>query len=381
MAVVGAGAVGAALAGRLADLGYRVALIDAQARPRPTGRIVALAQSSLDELDFGDAVAAVPIREVRLRTPEGALWLRAHEAGAEALGACLALDELVAALRAQAARRVRTLWPARLAALEAGADEVRLHLVGPRGGRRMLRARLVIAADGAGAEVARLAGFRSRLGWSHNRFALTAFVRLARPPFGAALERLGREPLVLLPWREGEYALVWTLPPDAAWRRLREPDEAFLAHLAAAVGGGDAAAFGAPAAVRARRTVPLALALAPPAVRGRVWLAGASAHHLHPIAAQGLNLGLRDARAIADILARPWAKADPGAPVAGETYAQRRAPDIAATVAFTEALWLAHAPDDPCTRAARRLGLAALAARPDLRAGLLARLALARNGG
>ena len=375
VAIIGAGAVGAALAARLAEIGYAVLLVDARAKPCAEGRIVALSHASLAGWDLRGAAEAIGIRKVRVDAPEGSLWLRAEDLGLAELGACMALDALVEALRARAARSAQIRWPVRLVALRADEEGVVLCLQGPRGGMHEVHARLVVAADGAGAEVARMAGFRTRLGWLHNRFALAAFVRLSRPPFAAALERFGEdEALALLPWRDGEYALVWTLAPRRALLRLREDADAFCAHLAEAMGPENTAIFGAPRAVRARRGIPLALALSPPAVRGRVWLAGASAHHLHPVAAQGLNLGLRDARTIAEVLDEPWARRDPGARVVGETYAQRRVLDVAGTVAFTESLWLAHAHRSPCLRAVRALALGALRAFPDLRKSLLARL-------
>ena len=376
IAIVGAGTVGCALAARLAALGYEVALVDAQEEPKGRGRVVALSAASLRLLDLPATVFRAPIREVLLAMPERHLWLRADEIGNEHLGAAADLGDLVATLRARIKEQVRVLCPWRLVDLGQDASGVQLRLVQ---GNRMqtLAARLCIAADGAGGMVARLAGFRTRFGWPHNRFALITELALSRPPFGAALERLGADALVLLPWREGRYALIWTLPPAAAARLMQAEEGAFLARVAVAMGEAARAAFGEPQAlVGARSCVPLALGLAPPAVRGRVWLAGASAHHLHPIAAQGLNLGLRDVRVITEVLAQDWARRDPGAYVAGETYAQRRVPDIAATVAFTEALELLHDERGLPARLARRLGLRMLAGLAPLRRGLLTRFAL-----
>src|SRR6185503_14649228 len=129
-------------------------------------------------------------------------------------------------------------------------------------------------------------------------------------------------PLALLPF-DGRYAVVWSVRPERAARLAAAPDEEFLSSLAACAGT---------APGRPRALLPLSLKVRAARVEGSDVYIGNAAQTLHPVAGQGLNLGLRDAWDLAATLA-----AGPG-PGALARYARRRALDAQATIRVTDAL-------------------------------------------
>ncbi|RME81101.1 MAG: hypothetical protein D6771_08685, partial [Zetaproteobacteria bacterium] len=361
--IAGAGPVGSALALALARAGWAVGVVDAGgAQPalpialslggmrflRGLGVSVASA-CPIERVLVSEGDAPPVMFDVRLLAPEWEAW-----------GWVVDLAGLSQAVAAQA-RKAAAVWmaPARVAAIAQTQSGLKLRLEGA--GEETLQAKLLIGADGAAGRIARLAGWRSLLGGPYNRFALVGTLRVPAAPEALAVERFRESgPLALLPAGEGRMHFVCVGAPKEAARLAELSSRALAAELVAMLHPDERARLGAPEGAEVSMVVPLMLRLAPPAVRGRVWLAGAAAHHLHPVAAQGLNLGLRDVETAADILAAPWAREDPGAPIVGEHYAQRRAPDIAATVAVTEGLIAVFATSLLPVRWLRRAALVAL---------------------
>ena len=318
----GAGPVGCTLALALEQRGVRVALLD----PTPARRgfrPIALSYASrliLERVGAWRPLAATPIETVQV-SQQGAFGrtrLQASDAGVPALGYVVDFPGLIEALHARASsiRRVETDVPALC----------------------------VVHAEGASADA------REK---RYAQDALVGLVHLATPSGTTAHERFTPDgPLALLPMA-GRYALVWSTRPEKA-RALAEADEAaFLRELAAAAGRG----IGVPVSVESRAVQPLSLRTRASRVGPRAVYVGNAAQTLHPVAGQGLNLGLRDAWELAQVLAD--AK-DPGDAAVLARYAARRRLDAGATIGVTDALAGAFTGTGRFSGAMRGLALAAL---------------------
>jgi len=206
----------------------------------------------------------------------------------------------------------------------------------------------------------------------------------SRPPAGRAFERFTPSgPLALLPLGERRCALVWTLAPELAEQRLRAADDEFLAALAAEAGP----RLGRFTRLGKRASYPLRLVRALDSIAPRAAILGNAAHHLHPVAGQGLNLGLRDAAVLAELITDALrGGGDPGAPAVLARYRSLRRGDQRLIIAFTDTLVRIFANAWPGLRVLRGLGLLAFdlapgfkdrfAARATGRAGFQGRLSL-----
>ena len=161
--------------------------------------------------------------------------------------------------------------------------------------------------------------------------AVVALVTVDPPSRGAAFERFTPDgPLALLPLG-GRYALVWSTRPEKARALVEAPEPQFLAELAAAAGSRP----GRPLQAEARMALPLVLRVRATRVAPREVFIGNAAQTLHPVAGQGLNLGLRDAWDLAEA----WRSGgDPGDAATLARYAARRRVDAAATIRLTDFL-------------------------------------------
>ncbi|RNF84533.1 FAD-dependent oxidoreductase [Montanilutibacter psychrotolerans] len=323
IAVVGAGVVGAAAALAFARDGLRVALVEAR-EPSPWRgdapdlRVYAFAPDNaalLDDLGVWPAVRdtrAQPYRAMRVWDAAGGGEI-AFEADAFArreLGWIiehgLLVDRLWAALPAAG---VHLHCPDRVEGLTQDDDSATVQL--EHGGR--LRARLVLAADGADSQLRRLAGVQT-FTHDYGQNGLVAFVDTERPHQDTCWQRfLPGGPLAFLPFDGGQGAagagsdgrtghcssIVWTLPEAEAIRLLGVDDAQFIDELDRAFDG----PLGTIRAVSRRAAFPLRRQLAETCVAGRVLLIGDAAHVVHPLAGQGVNLGLRDVTSLRAVLA------------------------------------------------------------------------------
>ena len=304
VAVAGGGVVGAACALALARAGLDVALVEARPVPRwlaeqPDLRVYALAPDNaalLDALGVWPQVVrarAQPYRKMRVWDAGGGDEL-AFDAAALARSELgwivengLLVDRLWAAL---VAAGVRVHCPARVQALEQDAAGVRLQL---DDGTR-LEARVAVAADGGASELRRLAGLDVDA-HDYGQRGVVAFIETADPHRETAWQRfLPTGPLALLPFTQGRSSIVWTLPEAEAARVLALDDAAFAVALTDA----SAARLGCAVPVSARAAFPLRRQLVRQQVAGRVLVLGDAAHVVHPLAGQGVNLGLRDVAAL-----------------------------------------------------------------------------------
>lgn len=330
-AIVGGGVVGAACALALADLGLQVALIEAlQAPPwnpeRPDLRVYAFAPDNAALLQgFGVwpqiiAARAKPYRRMRVWDAAGGseLTFDADRFGRRELGWIvehgLLVDRLWAALPAAG---IRVSCPAKVETLEQLDDGVRLRL--DDGSR--VEAALAIAADGAESTLRTLAGLDTDA-HVYGQRGVVAYVRTERAHENTAWQRfLPTGPLAFLPCADGSSSIVWTLPDEEAARVAALDDAAFGAELTAAFG----TRLGETVPLSKRVAFPLRRQLARDYAADRVVVIGDAAHVVHPLAGQGVNLGLRDVAALRDSIERAKARrADFAAPQRLARWARER---------------------------------------------------------
>jgi len=307
--VVGAGVVGAAGALALAQLGLEVALVEAAAPPPWRAdardlRVYAFAPdnaSLLESLGAWQGVAearAQAYRRMRVWDAAGGgeLAFDADAFGRRELGwiveHALLVDRLWARLHDAG---VRVVCPARVVSLTQDADGARLHL--DDGTRHA--ARLVVAADGADSTVRALVGVDAPR-HDYMQRGIVAYVATERPHEATAWQRfLPGGPLAFLPCTGALSSIVWSVPDADASRLLALDDPTFAAELTRAFD----ARLGATTLASARAAFPLRRQLVDTYAAGRVVFVGDAAHVVHPLAGQGVNLGLRDVAVLRDTIA------------------------------------------------------------------------------
>ena len=307
--IVGGGVVGAACALALAAQDLDVVLIEARAPARwsadaPDLRVYAFAHDSAGLLGsvgaWNDvrATRAHAYRRMQVWDAGGGseLVFDADALGMRELGWIVEHGLLVDRLWARlAAAGVDVRAPAQVEALEQDANGVSLRLdAGDR-----IDARLAIAADGAASTLRTLAGIGAHT-HDYAQAGVVGYIESSEPHRDTAWQRfLATGPLALLPVADGRSSIVWTLPADEA-ARVRELDDAAFADALTRASGGR---LGALKPVSPRAAFPLRRQLADAQVQGRVLVIGDAAHVVHPLAGQGVNLGLRDVIGLADSVA------------------------------------------------------------------------------
>ena len=376
IAIIGGGLVGASLAVALAESPLRVVLVEAAAPPASSPswdeRCIALNDAShrifsgygVWEAMQADA-APIVATHISERGRFGTARFAASEAGLPALGYNVPLRAIGAALSARMRQlpNLSLLQPARLCALKAGVDAVELS-VESGGATRTISARLVAAADGARSAVRDLLGIAAERR-DYAQHAIVSAVRLSRPHQGVAYERFTPDgPIAVIPKPDGAASLVWTLPDEQVEARLALSDAAYLA-LAQDCFGGRLGRF---TELGRRWSHPLARVLSDSLTAPRTVFIGNAAQSLHPVAAQGFNLGLRDVAALA---AEIGDAADPGAAASLAAYAERREQDRGRVSDFTDLMVRTFSNRVPFLSQARHWGLVAVELAPPLRQAVL----------
>ncbi len=358
VAIAGGGPVGCALALALSGSALSVARIAGETdfADRP----IALSYGSrliLERFGAWSSVRSNPIETIHVSQQGfGRTVMRCADYGLPALGYVTAYSELVERLADRTPASAQSLrdW-------KSTDSEVVVRLF--RGEKeRGMRARLLVLADGG-------QNLRARQVLDYRQQAIVAEVRAELPRVGVAWERFTAEgPLALLPFGD-RYALVWSVRPENAVELLGLSDSDFLTRLRATFGG----RLGNFISVGPRSTFPLSLRHGRIAPAPRVLAIGNAAQTLHPVAGQGLNLGLRDAWELAQMLL-DVAKEKIGAPRFLARYARGRSLDRYAGIGFTDFLARIFSNSVPPLALARGAGLAVLDALPPARRFLARRM-------
>ena len=367
LAIVGGGLVGASLALALRPTGLRVALIegvapDAAAQPSFDDRTTALGNGTrrvFESLGVWSAMAveAAPIRQIHVADAGRAGFARldSREHDIDAFGYVITNRSMGRVLNAALAEHVslERRMPARCTAVAFDDDGVVLHT---EPGERPLRARLVVAADGANSLVRAAAGLEANVE-DYQQVAIVAHVASSRPADGTAYERFTPSgPFAVLPLQDGHYGIVWTLSPAAAEEILALSDADYLARLQVAFGW----RIGRLLRVGRRQAYPLRLTRAAAVTAERCVLIGNAAQALHPVAGQGFNLGLRDAVTLAELLAdarRDQRGVDVGSAALLAEFARRRSADREGVIDFTDRLVKLFGDQRPGVPLLRDIGL------------------------
>lgn len=379
--IAGGGLNGPTLALALAQAGLRVIVVD----PRPAnaragdnfdGRAYALAVSSqrlLKALGLWAGLAgdSQPIGQVKAsqgRPGEGALPFFLHFDSAEIeegpVGFMLEDRFLYRALLAAMRDRVQNLPGLSVVDQQATSGGIQATL----SDGRSLRARLLVGADGRGSGVAARAGIR-RQGWDYGQTALVAAIAHDHPHHGIAQQYfMETGPLAILPLPGNRSSVVWSETHDNARAIAALPDDAFLDVLRPRFGD----YLGNISLAGARFTYPLSLSLADRYVADRVALVGDAAHGVHPIAGQGLNLGLRDVAALAEVLVDAARRGeDIGSDLVLERYQGWRRFDATSLALGMDGVNRLFGSSNPVLSAARGIGMGLVSAIPALRRGFM----------
>jgi len=349
--IAGGGMIGTSLALALAPLGLRVAVVEAIARretaqPSFDDRSTALSRSTQQMFEamglWPDIVAAsTPIRAIHVSDQGrfGFSHIDAEQQRVEALGYVVinrvlggvlqdALDDLDG---------VDVLCPARIVDIELAPDFATAVVEGGDDEQTELTCKLLVAADGANSAVREMMGVTAQKSHYEQR-AVIGNLLPEKDIDNTAYERFTKQgPLAVLPVADRRAGFVWTVSEEDAERVMALDDTEFLSELQQEFGF----RLGAFSRVGKRASYPLILSKALRLTATRSVLIGNSAHGLHPVSAQGFNLGMRDVAAIVDCVADAKVSSgdfDPGTVNVLEQYTNWRRADQQKLVHFTDSL-------------------------------------------
>ncbi len=375
--VFGGGMVGLALAAALDSSGLSVIVIDpADPAPRSTiafdGRTSAVSSSSMRMLEAIGVTARLaapgcPIRRIAVADGLDPGGLQFDSDDDEALGWMHENRHVRAALqaRAEAGKNIALHWKSQVASVDRGEFGVTVTLAGGK----QAKAPLLVAADGRNSATREQAGIRLAR-WQYDHHAIVSVLRHQHPHDHVAYEIFYPDgPFALLPMTDDEgghrSAIVWSVQEADApgWMALSDAD--FAAEAKAAMGG----FLGEVSLLTPRSSYPLGFHHSAKITAHRLALAGDAAHAIHPIAGQGLNLGFRDAAALAQVLVEGARLGlDLGDRQLLDRYERWRALDAWSVAVATDSLTRIYGIPGKTASAVRRLGM-----------GLVARIAPLRD--
>ena len=361
--IAGGGMVGSSLALALAPLSLRVAIVEPIARTSDTqpsfdDRSTALSRSTqrmYEAMGLWDDIleAATPVTRIHVSDQGrfGFSHIDAEEQKVEALGYVVINRVLGSVLQSALAKvpNLDILCPGEITAARVAPAAAVATVQHADGNCKELTCRLLVAADGARSSVRDMLGITA----NHVAYEQRAIVGNLLPEKSlnnCAYERFTKNgPLAMLPVADGRAGFVWTVADRDAERILALDDDSFLAELQDAFGY----RLGTLSRVGTRASYPLHLSKAMRLTATRAVLVGNAAHGLHPVAAQGFNLGLRDVAALCDCIA----DFDLDDPELLERYAAWRKDDQSKLVGFTDGLVRLFSSNNRATRTLRDLGM------------------------
>ena len=337
IAVVGAGPAGLATALAMASSGLKTVVI-APPTNLHDGRTAALFSGSIEFLKRIGAWAnaasnAEPLLGIRIvdatehifRAPE--LNFAASEIGSDAFGFNVPTSSLTQALEAASQGKLKRIVSAGVRSIDLDAKAGHAMLTTEEG--QTFRARLVCAADGRNSLCRKAAGISTK-SWNYDQAALVCSFTHSRPHAGVSTEfHRGAGPLTVVPMPGNASSLVWVERPPEAARLAALSDCDFGSELSKHLSG----LLGTIGPTSQRRLFPLSGLTATTFGQNRVALIGEAAHVMPPIGAQGLNLTLRDAATLAELVGNAHARAeDIGGTALLESYEARRRSDVSSRV-------------------------------------------------
>lgn len=362
--IAGGGMIGTSLGLALAPLRLRVGIVEAVARGAEQqssfdDRSTALSRSSQRTFEamglWPDIVAAAtPIKHIHVSDKGhfGFSHIDAQEQKAEALG-YVVINRVLGQVLQSALAEVDGLdfmCPARICGVRTFDDEVTA-TVEENGAQRELTCRLLVAADGANSSVRDMIGI-SATKVDYEQWAVIGNLLPEKAPANRAFERFtATGPVAMLPVADDRAAFVWIVPPATAQELLALADDEFTGRLQETFGY----RLGKFSKIGKRAAYPLALTKANGLIARRSVVVGNAAHGLHPAAAQGFNLGLRDVAALCDCIAD--APEDAGDAELLERYVEWRRHDQKKLVGFTDGLVRLFGRVNPPLRMLRNMGM------------------------
>lgn len=369
--IVGAGLVGSITAVALARAGIEVEILEKSAQlgvPGSDARALILSAASVEVLRglgiWPRLVArATPVEEILIREAGhfGSVELRAEEYGLEALGWSCAADHLLAECRAAMLNQagVKVHWSSVFTSRHLDGDVLAVGF-DSNGTTHQRAPQLLIAADGTHSPT-RAALSIGQQSFDYEQSALVCNLTVSRPRPHTAFEYFTESgPIAMLPLADSRYVSVQCLPGHAAEQAMNLGDDAYLAMLEQRFGQ----RLGRLSAPGPRRMHALVQTRASTITTVRAVVIGNAANTVHPNAAQGLNLGIRDIAALTQVLA---SATDVGAAEVLEDYAAKRRRDHARVRNFTDLLAQGFRSKLAPVAALRRLALGVLAVSPGLR--------------
>ncbi len=311
--IAGGGMIGTTLALALAPLRLRVAVVEAVPRaekhqPSFDDRSTALSRSSqrmFEAMGLWPEIAksSTPLKSIHVsdRGRFGFSHIDAKEQGVDALGHVVINRTLGEVLQRALDKNdeIELVCPGKIAAVELHPEKATVTVDAPDGRSQDLSCSLLVASDGANSAVRDMVGI-SAAQVDYGQTAVVGNLQPEKPSEHRAFERFTDDgPIALLPVSDNRAAFVWSLSPERAEAVMQLSDGDFTDELQDAFGH----RLGSFSRVGRRHAYPLVLSKASRLVAGRCVLVGNAAHGLHPVAAQGFNLGLRDVAALSDCIA------------------------------------------------------------------------------
>ncbi|MFM2304215.1 MAG: hypothetical protein RLZZ135_1625 [Cyanobacteriota bacterium] len=347
IAIVGGGIIGNTLAVALQNSGLRVVSIESQAASISIAKGRAYVISMLSGQIFaglGIWERVLPqvtqFSQIQISDADyaGVVKLSPQDLGTETLGYAASHEVLLTALQEKldAAANITLMCPAQVVGVEYTDTGAEITVKTPdRDSSTTIRASLVIAADGAKSALRTQAGIQTS-GWNYWQSCITATIKPEKPHQSIAYERFWYAgPIGVLPLADGRCQVVWTAPHQQAEELRDLPVAEFLQELEHCTGG----LLGKLELDSQRWLFPVKLMQSQEYVAPRLALVGDAAHCCHPVAGQGMNLGIRDAAALAEILiAAHQAGEDIGSDAVLKRYTRWRKPENWAILAFTDFL-------------------------------------------